>query len=145
MDKISPEQFRLKLASLVDDSKKSEIIQQSLLDEAVDFVSELPRFFSEDFDRMTLWERIGNGLLAASAKADNNCDLFINSILSYIKASHSSVAASDRLAAFVAMFNTRDDVWKRDFIRQFQTYHYLIIIKSRTAWNDKKKKGISHA
>ena len=135
---LTPEQLRLKLACLNDPSVKSDLARHSLIEEAVDFVSELPRFYSDELDRMQLWDRIGNGLLAAASKADGNCELFINSVLAYIKASPTSVAASDRLAAFITNFERRDTAWKHDFIHQFQEYHYLIIVKARAAWQSKK-------
>lgn len=126
-----------------DPSVKSEIVRHSLIEEAVDFVSELPKFYSDELDRMQLWDRIGNGLLASASKADGNCELFVNSVLSYIKASLTSVAASERLASFITNFEMRDQTWKRDFIHQFQEYHYLIIVKSRAAWQGKR--AVSHA
>lgn len=119
------------------------MVKHSLIEEAVDFVSELPKFYSDDLDRMSLWDRIGHGLLAAASKSDGNCELFINSILSYIKASPTSVAASERIAAFIINFESRDSTWKRDFIHQFQEYNYLIIVKARAAW--KNKKGVQNA
>jgi len=140
---LTPEEFRLKLACLSDPSVKSEIVRHSLIEEAVDFVSELPKFYSDELDRMKLWDRIGNGLLAAASKADGNCELFVNSVLSYIKASLTSVAASERLASFITNFEKRDSTWKRDFICQFQEYHYLIIVKARAAWQAKKM--VTHA
>lgn len=140
---LTPEQFRLKLACLNDPTTKSEIVKHSLIEEAVDFVSELPRFYSDELDRMQLWDRIGNGLLAAASKADGNCELFINSVLSYIKASPTSVAASELLAAFITNFEKRDSSWKRDFIHQFQEYNYLIIVKARASWQGKK--AVAHA
>lgn len=144
MNELTTEQFRLRLACLNDPTVKTEMARHSLIEEAVDFVSELPRFYSDELDRMSLWDRIGNGLLAASSKADGNCELFINSVLSYIKASSTSVAASDRLAAFIALFEKRDTTWKRDFIHQFQEYNYLIIVKARSAWQAKKEQ-VKHA
>lgn len=141
---LTPEQFRLKLACLNDPSVKSDMVRHSLIEEAVDFVSELPKFYSDELERTALWDRIGNGLLAAASKADGNCELFINSTLAYIKASPTSVAASERLAAFITAFEKRDNTWKRDFIHQFQEYHYLIIVKARAAWQDKKEQ-VKHA
>jgi len=129
---------------LNDPTVKSEIVRHSLIEEAVDFVSELPKFYSDELERMALWDRIGNGLLAAASKADGNCELFINSVLAYIKASPATVAASERLAAFITNFEKRDAAWKRDFIHQFQEYHYLIIVKSRAAWQNKKGQ-VKHA
>jgi hypothetical protein len=128
---------------LSDPTIKTEMVKHSLIEEAVDFVSELPKFYSDDLDRMSLWDRIGHGLLAAASKSDGNCELFINSILSYIKASPTSVAASERIAAFIINFESRDSTWKRDFIHQFQEYNYLIIVKARAAW--KNKKGVQNA
>lgn len=127
------------MACLIDPMQKTVSIKQNLLEEAVSFVSILPKFFSDDFDRITLWDRIGNGLLAASQKADGDCELFINSVLAYIKASPSSVAASNDLSNMLSMFTTRDNGWKEAFIKQFQEYHYLIIVKARNSWNSRKK------
>ena len=141
---LTPEEFRLKLACLSDPNVKSQFIKHSLIEEAVDFVSELPRFYSDELDRMQLWDRIGNGLLAAASKADGDCELFINSVLTYIKASPTSVAASERIAAFITNFEKRDNTWKRDFIHQFQEYNYLIIVKARSAWQLKKGQ-VKHA
>lgn len=120
------------------------MVRHSLIEEAVDFVSELPRFYSDELERTALWDRIGNGLLAAASKADGNCELFVNSTLAYIKASPTSVAASDLLAAFITNFENRDMEWKRSFIHQFQEYHYLIIVKARAAWQTKKGQ-VKHA
>lgn len=141
LNTLTTEQFRLKLACLNDPSVKTETVRHSLIEEAVDFVSELPKFYSDELDRMQVWDRIGNGLLAAASKADGNCELFINSVLSYIKASPTSVAASERLAATIKFFEQRDITWKRDFIHQFQEYNYLIIVKARAAWQAKKEQA----
>lgn len=138
LQELSPVDYRLNLASLIDHTQKSDIMRHSLLEEAVDFVSELPRFYSDDLDRMKLWERIANGLLAAAKKSDGNCELFVNQVLTYIKASPTSVAASDKIAGFISVFETRDNNWKRDFISQFNEYHFLIIVKARHAWQNKK-------
>jgi hypothetical protein len=135
---LTPEEYRLKLAGLSEASVKSELVKHSLLEEAVDFVSELPVFYGDELNRMDLWDRIGNALAAASAKADGNLELFINSVLTYIKAAPTAVAASSRLSAFIVAFENRDSNWKRDFIQQFQEYSYLIIVKARAAWQTKK-------
>ena len=136
---MTPEEFRLKLACLTDPSIKSDGVKESLINEAVDFVSELPIFYSDDLDRKALWDRIGNGLLAASQKCNGDVELFVNQVLVYIKADAAKVAASDRLANMIYMLSARDKVWKETFLRQFQEYHYLIIVKSRIAWNSRKQ------
>jgi hypothetical protein len=138
LERLTPEQYRLKLACLHDPSNKTETVRKSLIEEAVDFVSELPKFYSEELDRMSMWDRIGNGLLAASQKADGNFELFLNAVLSYIKASPSAVAASGFLSAVIVNFEKRPQEWKTDFIRQFQEYHFLIIVKARAMWQTKK-------
>ena len=135
---MNAEAFRLKLACLTDPSIKTEGVKENLIQEAIDFVSELPVFYSEDLDRMKLWNRIGDGLLAAAQKCNGDVELFVNQVLTYIKAEPSKVAASDRLADLICAFGVRDSAWKESFIRQFQEYHYLIIVKSRMAWNSRR-------
>lgn len=136
---LSPEEFRLKLACLTDPSIKSDGVKENLINEAVDFVSELPVFYSDDLDRKSLWERIGNGLLAAVQKCNGDVELFVNQVLVYIKADAAKVAASDRLANLIFTFSSRDKGWREGFLRQFQEYHYLIIVKSRMTWNSRKQ------
>lgn len=129
---------------MIDPTVRTELHRVSMLAEAVDFASELPRFYSDDFDRMQLWDRIGNGLLAAAQKSDGNCELFVNQVLSYIKASPTTVAASDSLSSLISTYEKRDLQWKQEFIHQFQEYHYLIVVKARSAWQEKKGQ-VQHA
>jgi hypothetical protein len=140
---LSPEEFRLKLACLIDNSIQTEGVKQNLINEAVDFVSELPKLYSDDLDRMAMWDRIGNGMVAAVAKCNGDIDLFLNQLLSYIKAEPSKVACNERIAAMLHSFITRDKAWKDAFIRQFQEINYRIIIEARQVWNSKK--GVRNA
>lgn len=135
---MSAEEFRLKLAGLTDPSIISEGVKENLLNEAVDFVSELPVFYSDDLDRKALWERIGNGLLVAVHKCNGDVELFVNQLLIYIKADTVKVAASDKLSNLIYTFSTRDKAWKESFLNVFNNYHYLVIVKSRMAWNNRK-------
>jgi hypothetical protein len=123
---------------LTDPSVSTDGIKENLLNEAVDFVSELPQLYSDDLDRKAIWGRIGNGLLASATKANGDISLFVNNVLSYIKADPSRVATSDHMANLIGTFGTRDKAWKDAFIRQFQDYHYLIVVKSRAIWQSKK-------
>lgn len=135
---MSAEEFRLKLTGLTDPSIISEGVKESLLNEAVDFVSELPVFYSDDLDRKSLWERIGNGLLAAVHKCNGDVELFVNQVLVYIKADTAKVAASEKLSNLIFTFSARDKGWKESFLGLFNSYHYLIIVKSRMMWNSRK-------
>lgn len=124
---------------MTDPSIKTDGVKENLINEAVDFVAELPIFYSDSLDRMSLWDRIGNGLVAASQKCNGDVELFINQVLVYIKADTSKVAASERLSNMMYTMSQRDKSWKETFLRQFQEYHYLIIVKARMVWNNRKQ------
>lgn len=109
-----------------------------MTEEIVRFVSILPEVFSDDLDRKTLWERIGNGLIASLAKAGGDFELFINFCLEYVKADSSKVAANENLSAFINSALIRSPEWKVQFLTAIEKKHYLIVVKARARWNENK-------
>lgn len=109
-----------------------------MADEIVRFVSILPEVFSDDLDRKTLWERIGNGLVTSLAKAGGDFELFINFCLDYVKADSGKVAANENLNMFIESALIRPDEWKTQFLTSIEKKHYLIIVKARARWNENK-------
>jgi len=109
-----------------------------MTDETVSFVSILPEIFSEDFDRKTLWERIGNGLTVSLAKAGGDFDLFINFCFEYLKADSGKVAANENINAFINSAMSRPVEWKNQFLSTIEKKHYLIVVKARARWNENK-------
>jgi hypothetical protein len=112
-------------------------------DEAVKFCSILAEVFGEDLDRKTLWERIGNGLVVASAKCGGDWELFVNEILKYIKAEPGKVAANKRLSSFIDTMIVRPKVWHEQFVRECSTKHMFICVKARVLWNGRKNPSAS--
>ena len=112
---------------------------KGLMEEIVGFVSILPEVFSDDLDRKTLWERIGNGLITSLAKAGGDFDLFINFCLEYIKAESGKVATNENFTAFIESALIRPDEWKTQFLTAIEKKHYLVIVKARARWNENKE------
>lgn len=109
-----------------------------MTDETVNYVSILPEVFSDDLDRKTLWERIGNGILVSLAKAGGDFELFINFCLEFIKAESGKVAANENLSMFINVAMSRPVEWKNQFLSTIEKKHYLIIVKARARWNENK-------
>jgi len=103
----------------------------------------LAEVFGEDLDRKTLWERIGNGLVVASAKCGGDWELFVNEILKYIKAEPGKVAANKRLSSFIDTMIVRPKVWHEQFVRECSTKHMFICVKARVLWNGRKNPSAS--
>lgn len=142
MNQLTPEEFRLKIAGLYDPlGQIDDIGTKALEDEVIRFVSILPEIFSDNLDRKTLWERIGNGLVSSLAKSSGDMELFINYCLEYIKADSGKVATNDNLHYFISTLSTRDNDWKQQFLRTVEKKHFLIIVKSRDSWNKSKSEA----
>jgi hypothetical protein len=109
-----------------------------MTDETVNFVSILPEVFSDDLDRKTLWERIGNSLLVSLAKAGGDIELFINFCLEFIKAESGKVAANENLSSFINIAMSRPTEWKNQFLSTIEKKHYLIVVKARARWNENR-------
>jgi hypothetical protein len=115
------------------------LAQKSLKIEIINFLSILPEIFSDDLDRKTLWERIGNGVKVSISKAGGNFENFINSCIEYIKADPGKVAACENLEMFLQTALSRPDEWKAQFLRIMETRYFILIVSARTQWNQKKE------
>lgn len=139
---LTPEEFRLKIAGLYDPlGQLDDMGSKAMEDEVIKFVSILPEVFSDDLDRKTLWERIGNGLVSSLAKSNSDIELFINNCLEYVKADSGKAAANENLHYFLSTITTRDLDWKQQFLRTIEKKHYLIVVKARDRWNKSKNGG----
>jgi hypothetical protein len=137
---MSVEEFKKEMSGLVDPLKKlDEFDIASLKDEAIRFVSILPEVFSDDLDRKTLWERIGNGLLVSISKSGGNIELFINCCLEYIKASPGSVASNEKITMFIVTVNSKPSDWREQFLKIIEKSYYLIIVEARVRWCANKR------
>jgi hypothetical protein len=115
---------------------ENEIIK----DEAVKFCSILAEVFGDDLDRKTLWERIGNGLVVASAKCGGDWEIFVNEMLKYIKADPGRVAANRSMSLWIEYMTVKPSEWHEQFIRICESKHMFIAVKARVIWNSKNIK-----
>lgn len=113
--------------------------EKVIKDEAIKFCSTLPRLFSDDFDRKTLWDRIGNGVVASVKKCGGDYEEFVNLTLEYIKAEPGKVAASKELEIFLEGMNTKPAEWKDCFLSVMEKKYNIILVYARQLWNFKKE------
>ena len=99
LEVVDYEYARQKLAGLVDVEAKMEV---EFADEckllATDFVAALPAVFSDQLERITLWDKIESSIRSAYAKtASSDADMFISLVLQGILASGSAVVREEKL------------------------------------------------
>jgi len=94
--------------------------------------------FSDDLDRKTLWERIGNGMMTSIAKSGGDFETFVNCCIEYIKAEPGKVAANENLESWLGMALSRPKEWKNQFMRTIEKKNFLVLLKARARWNENK-------
>ena len=113
--------------------------EKAMMMEAVNFVSILPKLFSDDFDRKTLWERIGNGINSSYSKCGGDFQNFVNLMLEFIKADSGKVAANQDICYFIESMDLRPEEWISGFLQIMSKKHFIILVKARSKWNSEKK------
>jgi len=144
MKKLSKLEFIQRVSGVADYSgdvaTKNNYSDDVFIDEATRLISEIPRFFSDELNRMSMWDRIGNGIGVAVSKSDGDFRLFINYLAEYVKADFSKFACSEIFQKITATFELREKEWQRLFVENCQKYSFLIIAKSRLLWQSKNTK-----
>jgi hypothetical protein len=131
-------ELRQRLAGLVDPGNiiKEEELQE-LKDEAVTLCMFLAEVYSEDLDRLKLWERIGNGLGVCPVKCGGDWELMIEGLLAYVKASPEVL--KDKFLRWMNKIESKSAVWKEQFILTLEKRRYLIVANAREKWKSKKE------
>ena len=138
MEMLSAEEFRKKLAGIVDKSKTiSEAENKDIKEAAINFCRLLPELFSDDFDRKTLWTRIGNGIISSIKKCGGDYEEFINLTLEFIKADPGKTAENNKLELLLGFILDKPDEWKNEFLRIIEKKHNVILVYARQAWRQK--------
>lgn len=106
---------------------------------AVNFCSILPELFSDDLDRMSMWNRIGNGITGAAKKCGGDYEEFVNLSLEYIKANPGIVSSNKRLEEWLFSMELNSDEDKREFIRQAEKKLNIVLVYARNLWGEIKK------
>ena len=96
-------------------------------------MSKLPYLYSDDLDRKSMWERIGNGLDSCSAKS-SDWQQFVSDLFDYIKADYSKVAANKDVLVWVENMEIKSDTWKKMFLNVISKKTFFIVVKARAVY-----------
>lgn len=106
--------------------------------QAISLCSILAKLYGDDLDRKALWERIGNGLRACSAKAGGDWEMFLAAILDYIKAAPGAIASCAPLKLWMDDMGARPVEHHAAFLRYVELKSNILVVKGRAAWNANK-------
>jgi len=95
----------------------------------------LAELFSDDLDRKTLWERIGNGLSVCAIKCGGDWELLLEGLFNFIKADPGKVASNQKINAWIESMSLHPQEWKNEFIRICETKRMFLVVKARQRWN----------
>jgi hypothetical protein len=141
IQQLSAVEFRQELAGLIDPGRILPDTELTVIkDEAIKLCCILAEVFSDDLDRKTLWERIGNGLAVCSVKCGGDWELLLEDLLEYIKADPGKVAANKKIDFWIETMTLRPREWKDQFIRVCETKRMFLVVKAREIWNLNKAK-----
>jgi hypothetical protein len=112
--------------------------EKIIREEAIRFCSILPKVFSDDFDRKTLWDRIGNGISAAIKKCGNDYEEFVNLMLEFIKADPGKVASTEELLFFLDSMRLKPKEWHSKFLYIMERKNHIVLVYARNLWNSNK-------
>ena len=137
VQQLNPEEFRKKLAGLTDPAKRLPDTELDVIkNEAVSLCLILAKLFSDDLDRKTLWERIGNGLSVCAAKCGGDWELLLEGLLEFIKAEPGKVATNEDFAFWMESMKLKPQEWKDQFISVCENKRMLLVVKARQAWKE---------
>lgn len=138
---LTTEEFRQKLAGVISpETVGDQLADEHLRNLAVQFAAILPRLFGDELDRKTLWERIGSGLQSSAAKtAGDDCEYFVQQVLSHIKAPLSFASGNEDLRTILHVLGEQSPSERERWMRMFQTHLIPILVHAREKWDAAKK------
>lgn len=99
----------------------------------------LARLFGDSLDRLTLWQRISDGIRASAAKVgDADTDHFLSLCLDFVKAEDSKVAANEEFFNLLAELSGQDEGFRRQWIRYLNSRVYAVVTFARAEWEGVK-------
>jgi hypothetical protein len=142
LGELTTEQFRQKLAGLIDPQSQTPQRREELKALAVQFAGCLPTMFGDNLDRKTLWDRIGTGLQSAFAKtAGDDHEFFIQQVLEHIKSEPSKASSNLQLADVIATLDEWSASDRQAWITYFHTHLIPILVHARVVWTKAKAKA----
>ncbi len=106
---------------------------------AINLVSTLPRLFGDELDRLTMWERIGNGVTVAIKKCGGDTDVFLTQLLDHILANKASLASCEQLQAIIFKIDALEAGGKKLLLQTLETKLNVILVYARLAWKERTK------
>jgi len=140
---LTPEQFRQKLAGLLDPREQlTPQHRQEIKDLAIKFVAVLPAVFGEGLDRLTMWEKIASALEVAFAKtAGADHEFFIEQVMKGILADRAKASANQQLAEVIATLEQWGTEQRHAWINYFGTHLVPVLVHARNQWTRRKEKS----
>ena len=144
MIQYSAEQFRQRLAGLEAPEHKFAIADIEMMKgDGVLLIKALRQVFGSSLDRMTLWQRISDGIPVSAAKSRGKVDKFIASMLDYIKAEANHVVGSEALGGVFSTLCLYSPEGQRQFIRTCVEYRMLLCLQARDGVETERKNTAS--
>jgi hypothetical protein len=138
IETLSADKFRQELAGL---TVPGEGLPEAALEEAkeqgISLCCILAQVFSKDFDRKSLWERIGNGLEACAVKSHNDIERFLNELFDYVKGSPGDVAENYEARNWLDYTGRLAPEIQRLIIRMCTERRFIIVMKARDRWQNR--------
>lgn len=139
---IDPQQFRLKVAGLIDPNRKptGAAETESIKQLAIDLCLTMCELYGESLDRMSLWDRITTALKTAAAKCDDgDVERFAALCMDHVKADYARAAANVRFSNFVSTMETRDEAFRQAFVRHCDLKASIVAVHARNRWAEVKE------
>lgn len=138
---IDTTEFRRRAAGLIDPSRRPTGAAEnlSIKGEATQLCLAMCELFGESLERLTLWDKIGSAIAAASAKCDDgDTDRFAALCLDSIKADPAAAARHEGFANWVVAMSARDEAYRQLFVRHCGSKTAIVLVHARAAWGQHK-------
>lgn len=140
MNKLTPEEFRRRLAGIEDIQESGAYSPDLYRDSASDFICALAIAFNRKLLKpMTLWSRISSAIeTGVVAARGGDIERFEEHCLRHVKASTALVVASDDYRKLTAAIRNYDDANRVHFVRALAEHSTPWLILGRDRWETRK-------
>ena len=139
---LTPADFLAAAKQHVDpDRRLSAAEPENIRQEAVRVVTGYCCLFGASLDRKTLWDKIATALASACAKVggEGDIDRWIDLCLEHIRAEPGNVVRLKTFTDLRESLRTRDEPWRRAFLRYVENHRFAVLAYSRARWEQIKK------
>lgn len=136
---LTPNEFRQMLAGLEDDSKTLSTFEyENLENEAINFMIIMLMLYNQD--RLKIWERIPNVIIASANKTKNKSIFdFVSLCIENIGSEIGRAVQNEKYIQFLNMLKTRPIEWHSEFVKFLITQKNIYPVFARSKWEQVKK------